>query len=257
MLKPQSLIYSFVGRHCLGNAHLLFDAPVTEAALSAASLRAPDTFCIGSSDPWTHDDVTPLVYINGARVEFCGSALVALSAILEGAKYKTLKVRGQAVELCRAGNRPAFEADAIALGGRCRRIKPGLWPSIVGAELEACWQYAGGYVIAVLKPGTSLITLSPKLNDLTRHSRSALIVTALTRQRNADYQLRYFAPQFGVDEDQATGSANMIAMRFWHRQLRRRHWVAYQASPAGGLIYGTVKGRHVRVAGDVLIQSLT
>lgn len=95
-----------------------------------------------------------------------------------------------------------------------------------------------GYLIIRLHDNTDLTEIQPNLALLQQCTTRALIITsAHTADPNVDYQIRYFAPQYGVLEDSATGSANEIAAHFWRKKLSGDEMCCYQASAAGGKIY--------------------
>jgi PhzF family phenazine biosynthesis protein len=58
-----------------------------------------------------------------------------------------------------------------------------------------------------------------------------------------DFVSRYFAPNFGIDEDPVTGSAHCCLATYWHDRLHKSEFLAYQASARGGVM-------KVRIAGD-------
>jgi predicted PhzF superfamily epimerase YddE/YHI9 len=60
-------------------------------------------------------------------------------------------------------------------------------------------------------------------------------------------QLRYFAPQYGVPEDTATGSALRVLAEYWSPRFTRL--TAEQCSPAGGLLLAQWTPDHIDVGG--------
>ena len=50
----------------------------------------------------------------------------------------------------------------------------------------------------------------------------------------ADYQLRFFAPGLGIDEDPVTGSAHALVAPFWIQRLARSRVVGWQCSDRPG-----------------------
>jgi predicted PhzF superfamily epimerase YddE/YHI9 len=70
-------------------------------------------------------------------------------------------------------------------------------------------------------------------------------VNALT----PDYQLRFFAPGLGIDEDPVTGSAHALVAPYWLERTGRHQVVGWQPSPRPG-------GMVVRAASSGMIQLL-
>jgi predicted PhzF superfamily epimerase YddE/YHI9 len=64
-----------------------------------------------------------------------------------------------------------------------------------------------------------------------------------------DYQLRFFAPGLGIDEDPVTGSAHALVAPYWLERTGRRQVVGWQPSPRPG-------GMVVRAASSGMIQLL-
>lgn len=109
-----------------------------------------------------------------------------------------------------------------------------------------------GYLILRLQDDTNLTVIQPNLELLEQTTNRALIVTsAQTTDPDIDYQIRYFAPQYGVKEDSATGSANEVAAHFWRKRLNKVEMRCYQASNAGGQIYIKNDGSGLWIGGQV------
>ena len=60
--------------------------------------------------------------------------------------------------------------------------------------------------------------MDPKRHKGTIH---AVMVTAESRDARYDFVSRYFAPQFGIDEDPVTGSAHCALGPYWAAKLRK------------------------------------
>jgi len=83
--------------------------------------------------------------------------------------------------------------------------------------------------------------LQPDLTSLAEIEVRGVIVTA--QARDTDFVSRFFAPRFGVPEDDVTGSAHCALGPFWATALGKQEMVGYQASPRGGTV-------GVRLVGD-------
>jgi len=107
---------------------------------------------------------------------------------------------------------------------------------------------ARGYLILQWPDDFMLKALEPSLGQLAGHSARALICTSAQPSVGADaIQLRYFAPQYGVNEDSATGSAMRVLADYWsHRFLTLS---AQQCSPTGGFLLSRFGPTHVQVGG--------
>ena len=90
---------------------------------------------------------------------------------------------------------------------------------------------------------------------LGKFTQRALIATCESRhsQGLADIESRYFAPQYGVPEDPATGSAMRILAMYWQQQGLGTQVSNYQRSANGGLLFGEiVDADHVYVGGQIV-----
>lgn len=131
--------------------------------------------------------------------------------------------------------------------------------SLVGAPVIAA-AAAGdenGYLVLELAPNTNLATLPAPGDLLAGHTQRALILTSAVSDTAAPYadvaqiRSRYFAPQYGVPEDAATGSAMRILADYWAGRGSGDRLVAQQQSPAGGLLFSRIVDERVWIGGYV------
>ncbi|MGH1486325.1 MAG: PhzF family phenazine biosynthesis protein [Cellvibrionaceae bacterium] len=93
-----------------------------------------------------------------------------------------------------------------------------------------------GYLIVELNSEEQVkdFRLSPKI--IKNIKQRALIITA--QSGNNDIVFRYFAPQYDIEEDSATGSAASVLWPFWIESLsdssQKNNILCYQASREGG-----------------------
>jgi predicted PhzF superfamily epimerase YddE/YHI9 len=64
-----------------------------------------------------------------------------------------------------------------------------------------------------------------------------------------EYDLRFFAPALGIDEDPVTGSAHCTLTPYWAERLGKTELHARQVSARGGELYCRAMGERVRIAG--------
>jgi predicted PhzF superfamily epimerase YddE/YHI9 len=105
-----------------------------------------------------------------------------------------------------------------------------------------------GYLVMQWPDDFNLKQLEPLVQCLSANSRRALICTSAHPSMGEDViQLRYFAPQYGVDEDPATGSAVRVLADYWSQRFVSL--TARQCSPSGGLLLARLTPGHVEVGG--------
>lgn len=132
--------------------------------------------------------------------------------------------------------------------------------SLLGAVPQDCANVGdeNGYLIAALGDDSDLSALEPPGNALSQLTSRALIVTSrpatAPRRHNdtdPDFYYRYFAPQYGVEEDAATGSAMRLLAHFWQTRGLGESLTARQCSPQGGLLHSKIEGTLTWVGGRV------
>ncbi|HUI40748.1 MAG TPA: PhzF family phenazine biosynthesis protein [Terriglobia bacterium] len=95
----------------------------------------------------------------------------------------------------------------------------------------------------------SLRALRPDFAGLRRVPGRGVIVTSQSESPEYDFVSRYFAPNYGIDEDPVTGSAHCVLAPYWARKLGRPTLTGYQASARGGVVLVRLDGDRVRLGG--------
>lgn len=107
------------------------------------------------------------------------------------------------------------------------------------------------YLVEVGDAAT-LRRLRPNFGLLKTLASRGVIVTSRADSPDFDFVSRYFAPSFGIDEDPVTGSAHCCLGPYWQTRLSKGEFVAYQASPRGGVARVRVNGERVLLAGQAV-----
>jgi predicted PhzF superfamily epimerase YddE/YHI9 len=106
-----------------------------------------------------------------------------------------------------------------------------------------------------MPPTFDLEALAPPAAQLQGADRQGLVLmqaAANTELRlfdqPCDYQLRFFAPGLGIEEDPVTGSAHALVAPWWMQQLGRDRVIGWQCSPRrGGMLCEQVQAGWVRL----------
>lgn len=114
---------------------------------------------------------------------------------------------------------------------------------------------SNGYWIFEWPEGFDLTELAIDFDKLTFATERALIATTRSQAKGFDYDLRYFAPQHGVNEDKATGSANRVLASYWKSKLNQSKFKARQLSAEGAVIEVECEGGKVWISGKVTINA--
>ncbi|MRX26612.1 PhzF family phenazine biosynthesis protein [Kangiella sp. HZ709] len=198
------------------------------------------------------------------EIQVCGHGLLALLNIL---KIKRLLTIGYHLEL------PSMQVDfniseQIWLGFAPVPISNGVdnrveldckypWLKNAFSEIPNKVTVVGdsnGYLIAEWPVAKDLKGLEVNLERLQKNTSRALIATQ-GANAHSDFNLRYFAPQHGVDEDPATGSAVRVLTSYWHPKLKKSSYKALQLSNQGGLIYSKAAENKIWISGNLEIMS--
>ncbi len=95
--------------------------------------------------------------------------------------------------------------------------------------------------------------LMPDFRRLASVQARGVIVTSRSADPRFDFVSRFFAPASGIDEDPVTGSAHCCLGDFWRKRLGKNEFLAYQASPRGGVVRVKVTGDRVLLGGKAVI----
>jgi PhzF family phenazine biosynthesis protein len=111
---------------------------------------------------------------------------------------------------------------------------------------------ARGRTLAIYDRAEEVAALRPDFAAMRRVERADAIATAPGRD-GVDFVSRYFAPNYGVDEDSVTGSAHCVLTPYWAARLGKEQLTARQISTRGGELTCTLRGDRVMLAGHAVL----
>jgi len=264
------LIEAFAAAPCQGNgaAVVLLDEPLADAAMQAiaGSLRQSETaFLLQHKGQWLLRWFTPT-----CEVPLCGHAtlasLLALGhwGVLAPGSGLAFHSRSGPLEVALDPLQPGrgaivLPAYPIHSASPSDQLSQHL-AEVSGAPVERYWTSDLGYHVALLPPGSSLDGLDALATTLEGPARNGLVVMAAVdpgdpqapalEGSKADYQLRFFAPGLGIDEDPVTGSAHALVAPYWQQRLGRERVVGWQCSTrSGGMICEAASSGMIRLSG--------
>jgi len=272
---PAVLIEAFASGPCTGNgaAVVLLEHPQPSRWMQAvaASLRQSETaFLLPWADTWLLRWFTPR-----CEVPLCGHA--TLAALLALGHWGRLAADGHARFHTRSG---PLDVELEQLEGSHPRrgrlelpgggLRPAATPTALqdllhrhlGLGAEAFWTSHLGYAVVLIPPAAPLPAVGNLAPELPTALRDGLVLMqSLSSQRPgealpqldgepADYQLRFYAPGLGIDEDPVTGSAHALVAPYWMERLGRGRVVGWQCSdrPGGMVCEGGSSGM-IRLTG--------
>ena len=124
----------------------------------------------------------------------------------------------------------------------------------LGATPESL--YTGSYsadefdYVAVFNSPALLQNIEISNTDFKALRSRGVIVTALSETDECDFVSRYFAPNFGIDEDPVTGSAHCLLAPYWAGVVNKTNLQARQLSPRGGELGCEVQGDRTVLTGS-------
>lgn len=238
-------ITSFSGAGCVGNAHAVAINPQPRNDLEWQSLSnslAP-TILVVLHKPRASTVAKAQFFHYGRSVVWCGSGILAAAKAIQLSEQRvdTIATDSTEYKLLNHQGRLGF-ATRADIAWRPARGKA-LWRRLFGKELIAAFEspHRNGYTVVELRDDRAVRGWRPKLHHLQRYSQRALIITAKAKLRY-DYVMRYFAPQYGNNEDGATGSANALLIPYWAKRLNKSWLRGRQLSATGGQFYGRSLG---------------
>ena len=188
------------------------------------------------------------------EVALCGHATLASAHVLWEEHY--LQPEAQARFHTQSGLLTAerrgnwIEMDFPAIREQAATAPPGLLPAL-GVEAAYVGRNKFDYLVEVASEAV-VRELQPDYGQLHRTSARGVMVTSRASSAGFDFVSRFFAPGSGIDEDPVTGSAHCCLAPYWAKRLGKAEFVAYQASPRGGVVRARVEGERVKLAGQAV-----
>jgi len=206
-------------------------------------------FLVRQADGYALRWFTPAV-----EVALCGHATLASAHVLweDGHLPSAQQARFHTKSGLLTGDRAG---EWIELDFPAKREEPAPAPDGLAEALGAAPKYVGrnqfDYLVEVDGEAT-VRSLEPDHAALAALPVRGVIVTSRAESRGYDFVSRFFAPGSGVPEDPVTGSAHCALGPFWQSRLGKSDFVAYQASPRGGVVRVRVAGESVKLGGKAV-----
>jgi predicted PhzF superfamily epimerase YddE/YHI9 len=231
----------------------LLDEPLGDERMQSLAFElgiAETAFLTPTEDPTTFG----LRWFSPAvEIDLCGHATLASAhalrerGVVDGTAPLTFHTRSGPL-------RASFDGAVIELDFPADPVAPAPLPEVLAGEWPAGSVVASGrtafFTVVVLSSAEAVRAYEPDLAAIAATGAKALLLTAPAAPGSgADYVLRVFGPNVGIDEDPATGSAQCVAGPYWAAELGRPRLVAHQLSPRGATLFVRPAGARVGIAG--------
>jgi predicted PhzF superfamily epimerase YddE/YHI9 len=245
---------------------IFYNEPTT-ATMLAYSNATQDTCCF----TWNSDNAIQVrCYRRGQYITFCGHGLLAcanlwkqLTAVPSTTiEEVTLRTRDQEYSAVWRDGKVWLRAPRIY----CEKTElPDDIEQWFDVTPERSALAGDGYRIFEFSRGVDIANIRVNIERLASEDRAIIVTQALvdsqtTQEGDLDskpwsYQLRYFAPKFGIEEDSATGSANAVLADYWTKAGLKPPFHVHQCSSGGGELFGDVDrdDAHVLISGNVVV----
>ena len=221
----------------------------TMQAIAAENNLAETAFFVPQGNGYLLRWFTPTV-----EVELCGHATLASAYVVtrilapERRSVTFDTVKAGPLEVKRDGDLLAM--DFPAWPPQATPADPRVLAALGAAPAESF--VARGRTLAVYDRAEDVAGLQPDFAAMRRVEGADAIATAPGRD-GIDFVSRYFAPNYGVDEDPVTGSAHCVLTPYWAARLGKEQLTARQISARGGELTCTLRGARVTIAGHAVL----
>jgi len=127
-------------------------------------------------------------------------------------------------------------------------------PAVLCETPEAIIKAFGKKPVEVLKSVDYIVVfdeditrLNPNLDALKTLDLRGVCITS--KDETYDFVSRFFAPNYGIDEDSVTGSSFTQLIPYWSGKLNKKSFTCKQVSARGGIVKGELKNDRVDVCG--------
>ena len=262
--SPALLVEAFTDQPLQGNgaAVVLLDQPATADWMQrlAGSFKQSETAFLhrDAAGPWRLRWFTPT-----CEVPLCGHATLAATiglahwGLLDPGQSLPLATRSGGLQVGLDRSKADVAHLVLPSSGLIPLEVPETLQTTLGQRIERYWGSPLGYRVALLAveaPLAAMQNTSPQLQGADRMGLVLMQPLAGTAPplmgAPCDYQLRFFAPGLGIDEDPVTGSAHALVAPWWMEQLQRSQVRGWQASARrGGMLCESVGPGQVRLTG--------
>ena len=184
------------------------------------------------------------------EVELCGHATLAAAYVL----YNILGYKRESIEFeSKSGTLTVLQKyDCLVLDFPSQPPIPCHVPDAIVKAFKKtpieCLR-SEDYIV-VFESESDILSIKPDMDYLKKLDLRGVIITA--RSRQYDFVSRFFAPNYGIDEDPVTGSAHTQLTPYWAQILGKTSMTAKQVSSRGGELICELHNDRVFISGKAV-----
>ncbi|MDX8388639.1 MAG: PhzF family phenazine biosynthesis protein [Ghiorsea sp.] len=202
-------------------------------------------FFVARGDDYEIRWFTPTVEVN-----LCGHATLAAAFVL----FHELNIEEKCVNFHSKSGllTVTLEEHGLTLNFPLQTPAPCPIPAPIqqtfGSSIETCLK-AEDYIV-VLKNESDVKQASPDLNLLKKLDLRGVCITA--KSNKYDFVSRFFAPNYGIEEDPVTGSSFTQLTPYWAEVFGKDKLTAKQVSKRGGEVWCELLSQRVKITGKAV-----
>ncbi len=215
-------------------------------SIAAENNLSETAFFVQQGDHYAIRWFTPTV-----EVDLCGHATLAAAFVLfEHLAYSKENI----IFTSRSGKLRVRQCESgkLKLDFPKQSAVPCAVPQLImqafGDSIKTCLK-AEDYVV-VLHDEAAVRAANPDMALLRQLDLRGVIITATAKEY--DFVSRFFAPNWGIDEDPVTGSSFTQLAPYWSDILGKQKLVAKQVSQRGGEVWCEIAGDRVYISGQAI-----
>ena len=214
-------------------------------AIAAENNLAETAFFVREGDAYAIRWFTPTT-----EVDLCGHATLAAAFVLfeyYNVEQTTVTFTSRSGELFVSRQQRWLSLDfPLSVSTRCE-LPQAIIDAFKPAPI-ACYK-AEDYIV-IFEHEDDILRASPNFEALKALDLRGVAITA--QSQTFDFVTRFFAPNFGINEDPVTGSAFTQLAPYWAAQLGKTELVAKQLSQRGGVVRCNIKNNRLIITGEAV-----
>ena len=189
----------------------------------------------------------------GGEIDLCGHATLASAFVLMNIVDKNLNnisfnTKSGILNVIKNNN--LYEMDFPSYELKKVEITYEMQEAIGFKPLEA---YIGRDLLCVLENESQIFEADINIEKV--KNLKGLLLHITSKGSEYDCITRSFAPKLNVYEDPVCGSGHCHVIPLWADKLGKKDIIAFQASKRGGILYCSLNGNRVKLAGKAVLYS--